>query len=129
MTQATTPEKKKGFLASFPATYWVTIFLEFLERGAYYGLNAVLAVYLNEKLGFSPESVGFLQGFVYALTYIVPIAGGALAERYGATPMLAIAIAGLIVNVIAFTVLHGGDRDNLNLNAAMLHVLGDLLFQ
>jgi cobalt-zinc-cadmium efflux system protein len=44
-----------------------------------------------------------------------------------ATPMLAIAVAGLIVNVIAFSVLHGGDRDNLNLNAAMLHVLGDLL--
>ncbi|NQU71772.1 MAG: cation transporter [Rhodospirillales bacterium] len=44
-----------------------------------------------------------------------------------ATPMLAIAIVGLLVNVIAFAVLHGGDRDNLNLNAAMLHVLGDLL--
>ncbi|MEE2971097.1 MAG: cation diffusion facilitator family transporter [Pseudomonadota bacterium] len=44
-----------------------------------------------------------------------------------ATPMLAVASAGLIVNVIAFSVLHGGDRDNLNLNAAMLHVLGDLL--
>ena len=44
-----------------------------------------------------------------------------------ATPMLAGASVGLIVNVIAFSVLHGGDRDNLNLNAAMLHVLGDLL--
>lgn len=44
-----------------------------------------------------------------------------------AAPMLAIAAAGLAVNVIAFAVLHGGDRDNLNLNAAMLHVLGDLL--
>lgn len=44
-----------------------------------------------------------------------------------ATPMLVIAIVGLLVNVIAFAVLHGGDRDNLNLNAAMLHVLGDLL--
>jgi len=74
-----TEGKKKGFLAAFPLTYWVAIFLEFLERGAYYGMNAVLAVYLNEKLGFTPESVGFLQGFVYALTYVVPIAGGALA--------------------------------------------------
>ena len=44
-----------------------------------------------------------------------------------AAPMLAIAVVGLIVNVIAFSVLHGGDRDNLNLNAAMLHVLGDFL--
>jgi cobalt-zinc-cadmium efflux system protein len=44
-----------------------------------------------------------------------------------ATPMLVIAVGGLAVNVIAFAVLHGGDRDNLNLNAAMFHVLGDLL--
>ncbi|MGB2907908.1 MAG: MFS transporter [Candidatus Aminicenantaceae bacterium] len=93
MTEGTIPEKKKGFLVSFPMTYWVAIFLEFLERGAYYGLNAVLAVYLNEKLGFSPESVGFLQGFVYALTYVVPIAGGALAERYGYRRMLLFAFS------------------------------------
>ena len=44
-----------------------------------------------------------------------------------AVPMLAIAVLGLLVNVIAFSVLHGGDRNNVNLNAAMLHVLGDLL--
>jgi len=29
--------------------------------------------------------------------------------------------------VIAFAVLHGGDRDNLNIRAAALHVAGDLL--
>jgi dipeptide/tripeptide permease len=93
MTEETIPEKKKGFLASFPVSYWVAIFLEFLERGAYYGMNAVLAVYLNEKLGFSHESVGFLQGFVYALTYVVPIAGGALAERFGYRRMLLFAFS------------------------------------
>ncbi len=93
--------KKKGFLGSFPSTYWVAIFLEFLERGAYYGMNAVLAVYLNEKLGFSPESVGFLQGFVYALTYIMPIAGGALAERLGYRKMLLMAFSLLTVGYFA----------------------------
>lgn len=94
-------EKKKGFLLSFPLTYWITIFLEFLERGAYYGLNAVLAVYLNEKLGFNQEAVGFLQGFVYALTYIVPIAGGALAERLGYRRMLLMAFSLLTIGYFA----------------------------
>ncbi len=42
-------------------------------------------------------------------------------------PMLVIAVVGLLVNIVAFAILHGGDRDNLNLNAAMWHVLGDLL--
>jgi cobalt-zinc-cadmium efflux system protein len=42
-------------------------------------------------------------------------------------PMLAIAILGLIVNIAAFLVLNGGDREHLNMRGAILHVLGDLL--
>ena len=42
-------------------------------------------------------------------------------------PMLAVAVAGLVVNVVALLVLRGGDRGNLNVRAALLHVLGDLL--
>ena len=41
--------------------------------------------------------------------------------------MLVVAAAGLVVNVIAFTVLHTGDRENLNIRGAALHVAGDLL--
>jgi cobalt-zinc-cadmium efflux system protein len=42
-------------------------------------------------------------------------------------PMLWIAAAGLAVNVLAFFVLRTGDKDNLNIRAAVLHVIGDLL--
>ncbi|MER8558853.1 cation diffusion facilitator family transporter [Mesorhizobium sp. M0633] len=42
-------------------------------------------------------------------------------------PMLVVAIAGLLVNLGSFYVLHGGDRDSLNMRGAILHVLGDLL--
>ena len=41
--------------------------------------------------------------------------------------MLAIAVLGLLVNLAAFWILHGGDRENLNIRGAALHVLGDLL--
>ena len=41
--------------------------------------------------------------------------------------MLAIAGVGLAVNIVAFFILHGGDRRNLNLRGAAVHVLGDLL--
>lgn len=47
-------------------------------------------------------------------------------EILGGT-MLTIAILGLAVNIAAFVVLHGGDRENLNIRGAALHVLGDLL--
>ncbi|KAB7623637.1 cation diffusion facilitator family transporter [Alkalilimnicola sp. S0819] len=42
-------------------------------------------------------------------------------------PMLAVAILGLLVNLVALYVLHRGGGDNLNLRGAALHVLGDLL--
>jgi cobalt-zinc-cadmium efflux system protein len=48
-------------------------------------------------------------------------------ETVKAIPMLAIAVAGLAVNIAAFFMLHGGDRDNLNIQAALLHVIGDML--
>src|SRR3546814_6351159 len=41
--------------------------------------------------------------------------------------MLAVAALGLVVNVAALLILHGGDRRNLNLRGAAAHVLGDLL--
>lgn len=55
---------------------------------------------------------------IYRIAEPAPVLGG---------PMLTVAIVGLAVNIAAFFVLHGGDRDNLNMRGALLHVLGDLL--
>ena len=41
--------------------------------------------------------------------------------------MLAIAIAGLAVNGLVLASLRHGDHDNLNIQGALLHVIGDLL--
>ncbi len=41
--------------------------------------------------------------------------------------MLWVALAGLAVNALAFWILAGGDKENLNIRAAALHVAGDLL--
>lgn len=54
------------------------------------------------------------------------------AERLMSTPevsggiMVVIAGIGLLVNVAAFVLLRGADRDNLNVRGAAIHVLGDL---
>ncbi len=97
------PETKPNILRSFPRVFWVANVMELFERAAYYGLNSVLAIYLtnslaNGGLGFSEQSVGFLQSLIYALTYIIPILGGALADRYGYRRML----------IVAFTLLSTG---------------------
>lgn len=93
-----TSEKKKGLLQSFPKVFWVANVMELFERAAYYGMNSVLAIYLTDSigkggLGFSEQSVGFLQGLIYAATYILPILGGALADRYGYRRMLLVAFS------------------------------------
>jgi len=87
-----------GLIRSFPGVFWVANVMELFERAAYYGMNSVLAIYLSNSvgaggLGFSEQSVGFLQSLIYALTYIVPILGGALADRYGYRRMLLVAFS------------------------------------
>ena len=44
-----------------------------------------------------------------------------------AGPMLAVAFAGLLVNLIVVRLMLHGDHSNLNIKAAYLHVLADLL--
>jgi len=44
-----------------------------------------------------------------------------------AGPMLAVACAGLVVNLLVFRILHSGDQSHVNIKGATLHVLGDLL--
>jgi len=48
-------------------------------------------------------------------------------EEVIAGPMLVIAVAGLIINVIVALVLRRHDHNDLNMRAAFLHVLGDAL--
>ncbi|MBI3488796.1 MAG: MFS transporter [Acidobacteria bacterium] len=95
--------RSSGILRSFPPVFWLANVMELFERAAYYGLNSVLAVYLTNKvsqggLGFTEQSVGFLQSLIYAFTYVIPIAGGALADRYGYRRML----------LFAFSILSAG---------------------
>jgi dipeptide/tripeptide permease len=97
---------KVSLTRDFPRTFWVANVMELFERGAYYGLNSVLAVYLTLSvaeggLGASEQAVGFLQGIVYALTYVLPILGGALADRYGYRRMLLVAFSLLATGYFA----------------------------
>ena len=97
---------KIGILRDFPRTFWTANVMELFERAAYYGLNSVLAIYLTDKvadggLGFTESAVGFLQSIVYAATYVIPILGGALADRYGYRRMLLFAFSLLATGYFA----------------------------
>jgi len=95
-----------GILRRYSPTFWTANVMELFERAAYYGMNSILAGYLTLAvaeggLGFSTQSVGFLQGIVYAFTYVFPILGGALADRYGYRRMLLVAFSLLAAGYFA----------------------------
>ena len=103
------------------------------------GLAAVAAAVAGRP-GDARRSYGYhrfpvLAACVNALTLLLIVVWIA-AEAVGrirqpveilAGPMLAVAIAGLLVNLAALRLLHGGRTDSLNVRGALLHVLGDLL--
>ena len=89
----------------------------------------------DKKLTYGYQRFQILAAFVNGLT-LLAIVGWILIEAVQRfiTPsdvmgetMLVVASAGLVVNIIAFAVLHGGDKENLNIRGAALHVAGDLL--
>ena len=89
----------------------------------------------DRKLTFGYHRFQILAAFVNGLSLLL-IVGWILFEAVqrflsptevlGQT-MLVVAGAGLVVNIAAFVILHGGDRDNLNISGAVIHVAGDLL--
>ena len=101
---------------------------------------ASVAVLVAGRPGDARRSYGYwrfpvLAAYVNALTLLLIVVWIA-AEAAGrirqpveilAGPMLAVAVVGLLVNLAAFRLLHGGRRDSLNIRGALLHVLGDLL--
>ncbi|HEX6629658.1 MAG TPA: cation diffusion facilitator family transporter [Gemmatimonadaceae bacterium] len=77
----------------------------------------ILAAFLNGAV-LLLVSVWVLWEAVLRLRTPEPLDGGI---------MLAVAAAGLVVNVVAAIVLHPASKESLNVRGAYLHVLGDLL--
>jgi dipeptide/tripeptide permease len=81
---------------SFPKTFWVANTMELFERWAWYGLFAVLALYLTKStdegaLGFTQSQKGSIMGTVTAILYFLPLITGAIADRVGYKKVLTIA--------------------------------------
>lgn len=101
---------------------------------------ALLAFGISARPADRKRSYGYhrfqiLAAFVNGLTLIAIVVWIIIEaiQRFISPPevlgrtMLFVALAGLVVNIVSFVILHGGDQDNLNMRGAALHVLGDLL--
>ncbi|HEB71464.1 MAG TPA: cation transporter, partial [Nitrospirae bacterium] len=101
---------------------------------------AWFAFYITRRPPDSKRSYGYhrfqvLAAFINGITLVV-LVGWIIFEaihrftgpvQIMGRMMLIVAIVGLIVNIVSFKLLHGGDRKNLNMQGAAIHVLGDML--
>ncbi len=78
-----------------------------------------------------PVLAAFANGvsLVFLVGWILSEAIGRILDPSAvlAGPMLVVAGLGLLVNIGAFALLHGANRDNLNVRGALLHVASDML--
>lgn len=101
---------------------------------------AYAAFRFGRKAADTKRTFGYLRfeviaGFINAITLFV-IVGWILFEAWErfsepqpvlAGPMMAVAIAGFVVNILVFWILTRGDSEHVNIKGAALHVMGDLL--
>lgn len=104
-------------------------------------LFALLAVHFSRRPANARHTFGWLRlttlaAFVNAIALVVItilIVWEAIQRFYHPQPiagatMMIIAVAGLVANILSFWILHrGSEEKNLNVRAAALHVMGDLL--
>jgi dipeptide/tripeptide permease len=83
------------FLRQLSPTLYSSVVMELFERLAYYGMVMVLGIYIVDRLGVPADTYGLVYGLFTGALYFLPVLAGALADRFGYKPALAVAFATL----------------------------------
>ncbi|MBI4351295.1 MAG: peptide MFS transporter [Elusimicrobia bacterium] len=65
-----------------PKGLFLLFFVEMWERFSYYGMRALLVLYMVKYLMFSTEKSGQIYGWYTGMVYFTPLLGGYIADRY-----------------------------------------------
>jgi MFS family permease len=115
------PEEKTGFFSQFPKLYWVADALELFERGAYYGMLAVMSVHMANNLGIDSVTIGLLFSLLLFFSYFWPLFASALAEKFGYRQVIMVSFGLLISGYFMTSTLRAG---NLGLFVIALLLMG-----
>jgi proton-dependent oligopeptide transporter, POT family len=74
---------------AFPRSFWAANSIEIFERFAYYGIYLSFGIYL-QKLGYSKGDLGIIQSIFLAISYLMPVFSGTLADKIGFKKVLII---------------------------------------
>ncbi|MGH6785193.1 MAG: peptide MFS transporter [Novosphingobium sp.] len=74
--------RKSEEFATHPRGLFVLFYAEMWERFSYYGMRALLVLYLTKHWLFGDSKANLIYGAYGALVYITPVLGGILADRW-----------------------------------------------
>lgn len=69
-------------LRSHPRAFWFFFWGELAERCSYYGMRAILALYMARQLGFSEQTADAAMHAFMAACYLLTLPGGWLADKF-----------------------------------------------
>jgi dipeptide/tripeptide permease len=98
-------------LTTHPTALWFIFWGEFAERCCYYGMRAILALYLANYLRLPKEDATSYYSYYKMACYLFPILGGIIADRFLGKYWTIVGFA--IPYVIGQTLLAFGDRSTL----------------
>ncbi len=91
------------------------------ERFGYYTMIAVFVLFLKSNFGLDPAVAGGIYSAFLMLVYLMPLVGGALADRFGYGKMVTLGIVVMFLGYMALSLPLGGG------NEAIASMLGALL--
>jgi POT family proton-dependent oligopeptide transporter len=65
-----------------PKGFWFIFWGELAERASFYGMKTLLLLYMIQKLGYTDANSATVVSLFTAFCYILPIAGGYIADHY-----------------------------------------------
>lgn len=71
----------KELKQNHPKGLYLLFFVEMWERFSYYGMRALLVLYMVQQLLYSNEKAGNIYGFYTGFVYLTPILGGYIADK------------------------------------------------
>jgi len=88
-------DKVKNFfgIGKFSKMFYVVIIFELFERGAYYGMMAMLQFHTVINLGFKTTQYGIIMAALMPCLFFLPLISGAIAEKYGFKKMFTVAFS------------------------------------
>lgn len=124
----TTVSPQKGH----PKGLYLLFFTEMWERFSYYGMRAILILYLTKKfteggLGMDPAQASLLYGYFTGLVYFTPLIGGWLADKY-LGKRHAVTIGGLTMMLGQFTLFSMHSMTGLYIGLLLL-IIGNGFFK